>query len=384
MAAVSDVRAGATGKAPVADLPQPAPVPQPTERPRGARLAAAFARLAIVLLALAAAYVVATRWDRWIGEAAVQTTDDAYLAADLTPLGARVAGYVRAVPVGDYQRVRKGDLVVALVADDYQARVHQAEGSIATTQGRIAELEASKRLQLTRIVGAEAQMAATAAILTRNRLEAERQRALVASGITGTRQAVERADAAAEQAAATLAGNQADLAATRQQLAILDAQVKQQEGTLDTNRAQLDLANIDLGYTRIIAPADGMVGSRQVRPGQYVSAGTQVIALVPLPNVWAVANYKETQLTRVRVGQRASVAVDTFPGRVLHGHVDSISPGSGSQFSLLPPDNATGNFTKVVQRIPVKIVIDDAGDLADLLRPGMSVVASIHTRGGGP
>ena len=384
MAAVSEAQAGTTGKAPVADRPQPAPVPQPAGRPRGARHAAAVARLAVLLLAIGGAYVIATRWDTWTAGASEQTTNDAYLAADLTPLAARVAGYVRSVPVGDYQRVRKGDLLVELVADDYQARVHQAEGSIATTQGRIMELQASKRLQLTRIEGAAAQIAAAMAILTRNRLEAERQRALIASGVTGTRQAVERADADAEQAAATLAGNQADLAAAREQLSILDAQIKQQEGTLDTNRAQLDLASIDLGYTRITAPVDGEVGSRQVRPGQYVSVGAQVIALVPLPNVWVVANYKETQLTRVRAGQRASVAVDTFPGRVLRGHVDSVSPGSGSQFSLLPPDNATGNFTKVVQRIPVKIVLDDAGGLADLLRPGMSVVATIHTHDGGP
>ena len=384
MAAVSDVQAGTTGRAPVANPPEPAPAPQPAERPRGGRLAAAIARLAVVLLAIAGAYVVATRWNTWTGAASAQTTDDAYLAADLTPLAARVAGYIRSVPVGDYQRVRKGDLLVELVADDYQARVHQAEGSIATTQGRIMELQASKRLQVTRIEGAAAQIAAAMAILTRNRLEAERQRTLIASGVTGTRQAVERADADAKQAAATLAGNQADLAAAREQLSILDAQIKQQEGTLDTNRAQLDLASIDLGYTRITAPVDGEVGSRQVRPGQYVSVGAQVIALVPLPNVWVVANYKETQLTRVRAGQRASVAVDTFPGRVLRGHVDSVSPGSGSQFSLLPPDNATGNFTKVVQRIPVKIVLDNAGGLADLLRPGMSVVATIHTHDGGP
>lgn len=379
MLALSDLRIGAAVPARTADTPQSKPVTAPPEL-RSAHPAGAAIRLTVVLLALATAYVVATRWDAWTGAAVDQTTEDAYLAADLTPLAARVAGYVRAVPVGDYQRVRRGDLLIELVADDYQARVHQAEGTIATTQGRIAELEASKRLQLTRIQGAEAQMAATVAILTRNRLEVERQRALIASGMAGTRQAVERADADAKQAAANFAGNQADLAGAREQLAILEAQVKQQEGTLGTDRAQLKLSSIDLAYTRITAPADGIVGQRQVRPGQYVSAGAQVIALVPLPNVWVVANYKETQITRVRVGQPASVAVDTFPGRILSGHVDSISPGAGSQFSLLPPDNATGNFTKVVQRVPVKIVLDDAGDLTDLLRPGMSVVATIHTR----
>src|SRR5262249_7191749 len=157
----------------------------------------------------------------------------------------------------------------------------------------------------------------------------------------------------------------------------LDSQRKQAQATLDAQQAARDLAQINLGYTRITAPVDGMVGERQVRPGQYVNVGTQVISVVPLPKVWVVANYKETQMTRVRVGQPASVTVDAFPGTVLHGHVDSWSPASGAQFSLLPPDNATGNFTKVVQRIPVKIVLDPDPAVDELLRPGMSVIATI-------
>ena len=297
----------------VTDLRGPVPTPPSPAYPPKSAHGATLARLAVLLLAMGSAYVITTRWSTWIGAASEQTTDNAYLAADLTPLAAHVAGYVRAVPVVDYQRVRKGDLLVELVDEDYQARRQQAEGGIATTRGRITELEASKRLQLTHIQGAEAQVAATVAVLTRNRLEAERQRTLVASGIAGTRQAVERADADAMQASATFAIHQADLAAAREQLPILDAQIAQQEGTLATNLAQLDLARIDLGHTRIIAPADGEVGSRTVRPGQYVGVGSQVIAFVPLPDVWVSAHYKETQLTRVRAGQRANVAVDAFP-----------------------------------------------------------------------
>ena len=160
---------------------------------------------------------------------------------------------------------------------------------------------------------------------------------------------------------------------------MLDSQEQQAKAALKAQQAARDLANIVLGYTRITAPVDGMVSERQVRPGQYVSVGTQVISLVPLPNVWVVANYKETQMTRIRLGQPARVTVDAFPGVVLRGHVDSWSPASGAQFSLLPPDNATGNFTKVVQRIPVKIVLDRDPLLGDLLRPGMSVIATIDT-----
>jgi biotin carboxyl carrier protein len=173
--------------------------------------------------------------------------------------------------------------------------------------------------------------------------------------------------------------NRAQLQQQRQQVNVLDSQIKQAQATLKAQQAARDLAQINLGYTRITAPVDGMVGQRQVRPGQYVSLGTQVISLVPLPKVWVIANYKETQMTRIRVGQAARVTVDTFPGAILRGHVDSWSPASGAQFSLLPPDNATGNFTKVVQRIPVKIVLDPDPAIDDLLRPGMSVIATIDT-----
>ena len=161
---------------------------------------------------------------------------------------------------------------------------------------------------------------------------------------------------------------------------MLDSQKAQARATLAAQKAARDLAQINLGYTRIIAPVDGMVGQRLVQVGQYLSVGTQVISLVPLPHVWVIANYKETQMTHVRVGQPARVTVDAFPGAVLHGHVDSWSPASGAQFALLPPDNATGNFTKVVQRIPVKIVLDPDPSFDDLLRPGMSVIATIDTQ----
>src|SRR6202041_324868 len=163
--------------------------------------------------------------------------------------------------------------------------------------------------------------------------------------------------------------------AAARQLDVLAAQQAQAEAAVAAQKASLQIAELNLSYTRILAPQDGVIGQRQVKPGQFVPVGGQVTSLTPLPNVWVIANYKETQLTHLLVGQKAEIRVDTFPGHTLKGHVQSWAPGSGAQFSLLPPDNATGNFTKIVQRIAVKIVIDDADGLTDRLVPGLSVIA---------
>jgi membrane fusion protein (multidrug efflux system) len=337
-------------------------------------------RLFILLLAAGLIAFVAAEWDWWVGSARLQSTDDAYLQADLTPLAARVPGYVRRVLVNDFQRVKDGDLLVEIQDDDYRAQLRQAEGNADNAQVAIATIEQQKTLQKALIEQAEAMVAASEADLTRYHLETVRQQALLATGIAGTRQTVEQAVDNEKRAEATLALNFAQLDQQRQQVNVLDSQEKQAQAMLAEQQAARDLAQINLGYTRITAPVDGMVGQRQVQAGQYLNAGTQVISLVPLPHVWVVANYKETQMTRVRIGQPARVTVDTFPGTVLHGHVDSWSPASGAQFSLLPPDNATGNFTKVVQRIPVKIVLEPDPAVDDLLRPGMSVIATIDTK----
>jgi membrane fusion protein (multidrug efflux system) len=336
-------------------------------------------RLFIVFLIGVLVVFVARDWDWWQGSAARQVTNDAYLQADLTPLAAKSPGYVRSVLVGDFQRVKAGDVLVEIVDDDYRATLDQAEANVDAATAAIENIERQKLLQQALVKQAEATIQATEADLTRYHLEAARQQSLLATRIAGTDQLVEQAVDNEKRTEATLALNQAQLEQQRQQLKVLDSQESQAKATLKGQVAGRDLAKIALGYTRIVAPVDGMVGQRQVRPGQYVSVGTQVVALVPLPNVWVIANYKETQMTRIRVGQPASVTVDAFPGVVLHGHVDSWSPGSGAEFSLLPPDNATGNFTKVVQRIPVKILLDPDPRAADLLRPGMSVVAAVDT-----
>jgi membrane fusion protein, multidrug efflux system len=337
-------------------------------------------RLFILLLAGGLVAVVATEWNWWVGSARWQTTDDAYLTADLTPLAAKVPGYVRRVVVHDFQKVKAGDLLVEIVDDDYRAQVAQAEGNVASAQATAETIVQQKQLQAASIAEAEATIHASEADLTRYHLETVRQEALLATGIAGTHQIVEQAVDNEQRSAATVAVNRAKLTQQVEQLNVLNSQERQARATIAVQQAAADLARINLGYTRIVAPVDGMVGQRQVQDGQFVSAGTQVISLVPLPNVWVIANYKETQMTRVRLGQPVRVTIDAFPGVVLHGHVDSWSPASGAQFSLLPPDNATGNFTKVVQRIPVKIVLDPDPAIDDLLRPGMSVIPTIDTQ----
>jgi membrane fusion protein, multidrug efflux system len=341
-------------------------------------------RILILFLAVVLAIVVARDWDLWVGSAILQRTDDAYLQADLTPLAAKSPGYVRAVPVQDFQKVKAGDLLVEIVDDDYRAQVDQAQANVDAARAAISNIQQQKGLQQVLIKEAEATVQATEADLTRYSLEAARQQKLLTTRIAGSEQLVEQAMDNQKRTAATLELNRAQVEQQRQQIQVLESQEQQADATLKGQQAAYDLAKIALGYTRITAPVDGMVGQRQVRPGQYISVGTLVISLVPLPNVWVVANYKETQMTRVRLGQSAQVTVDTFPGVVLHGHVDSWSPASGAQFSLLPPDNATGNFTKVVQRIPVKIVLARDPAVDDLLRPGMSVIATIDTSSRSP
>jgi len=365
-----------------AALAPPAPAQTaPAQTPRARRrpwFGPSLVRLAVLLAAGVIVILFTTQWNRWVGLSVRQVTDDAYVRGDITPLSAQVTGYVRRVLVDDFQRVKQGELLVEIEDDDYRARVAQAEADLLGAGAAIENLKAQKAAQHAQVAEAEGAIAATQADVERTRLEAARQRTLLATTF-GTRQKVEQADAEAQRFAATLARNQAALDAQRRQLAVLDTQESQLRADVKAKQAMLDLAKINLGYTRIVAPVDGMVSERGVREGQYVHSATQVITVVPLDNVWVVGNYKETQLTHVAIGQNAEIRVDTFPGVVVNATVDSIAPASGAQFSLLPPDNATGNFTKVVQRIPVKLRIGPNNPLAGRLRPGMSVIATILT-----
>jgi membrane fusion protein, multidrug efflux system len=358
----------------------------------------------VVLLALAVLITVTRDWNAWEGGKIEQITDDAYVRGDLTPLSTKVAGIVRAVDVADYQQVHKGDLLVELQDDDYQAQVDQAKAAVEAARAGIEENLRQRQLQDTRIAKAlagtdqaKAQIAtaeagkdAVQAELIRARSERKRQEGLYQTHST-TEQNEETAVAAEGNLSAQFASRDADLnqaqstlhsselaaEAERRSKVVLESQEAQLQADLRAKQASLAAVEVNLGYTKVYAPDDGTVGERQVRPGQLVSPGTQVISFVALTK-WVQANYRETQLTNVKIGDAAELRIDEYPGQLIRGKVVEIAPASGSQFALLPPDNATGNFTKVVQRIPVKIALDDT-TFAAKLRPGLSVNATVRT-----
>jgi len=328
----------------------------------------AWRRLAIPLVAVAAALifvVVATlRWDIWVGAATVQTTDDAYVRADISRLASRVAGEVLTVAVSDFQHVKAGDLLIQIDPADYQAQVAQAEAGVAAAKAALDNLANQVELQYATIAQAEAQRVSALAIETETQEEQVRQQSLEHTD-AGTRQKLEQAVAAYAKAQADVKASAAIIAAQRHQLEVLGGTKQQRAADLLGAQAALAAAKLRLGYTRIVAPFDGMVSERQVQPGDYVNIGSSLI--------------NETQLTHVKPGQAVDIEVDTFSTQTLHGRVERISPASGSQFALLPPDNATGNFTKVVQRIPVRIELDPGQPLIERLLPGMSATTYIHT-----
>jgi len=402
----------------------------------GHRLKQLVAPVVILLMAGGIVMLIAGNWNTWTSERVEQKTDDANVRADLTPLSAKVAGLVARVAVADYQAVKAGDLLVQLQDDDFRAQVQQAVAAVTAAEDALINNRRQKELQDARIAqaadgirAAEADVAAaeagivaanssianarsgieaTKADVQRTLLERRRQEALVASE-SATKQKLEQIVADEERYRAQLGGREADLSATGAQLAsrqadlvraharlasskseqeaqkrqraVLDSQELLLHADLNAKRASLMLSQTNLGYTRIAAPEDGIVSERKVRAGQLVSPGTQVLSLVQ-SDVWVQANYKETQVRHIRPGDPAELRMDAFPGVVFKGKVDQLSPASGSQFALLPPDNATGNFTKILQRVPVKIVLDRGQPAAARLRPGMSVIATVRTQQG--
>ena len=346
-------------------------------------------------------------WTSWEGGSADQRTDDAYVRADMTPLSTRISGTVRKIDVDDFETVKPGQLVAELDDDDYRAILAEANAALAGAQAGLEDNQAAKRIQDAKIQNAEtgvqqaaaavsaakAGVAATQPDVDRADIERKRQEALLASKAT-THQQLELAVADAgrfsgmlanrqadlERAEAALASNRSMLEAEKRQRAALDTRDNVYKADIQAKQAAIVGAQVNLGYTRIVAPTAGAVSERHVQEGQLIAPGMQVVDLVK-GDVWIQANYKETQLTNIRKGDVADIRVDTFPGVVLHGKVVEIAPASGSQFALLPPDNATGNFTKVVQRIPVKIALDPGHPLQDKLRPGFSVVVTIHASG---
>jgi membrane fusion protein, multidrug efflux system len=356
-----------------------APVTQP--KPVAASAAPRQGRLKRLLLASAAAALLAGAgwygWDYWTVGRYLVSTDDAYVKADNTTVAPKVSGYISEVLVGDNEPVKAGQLLARIDDRDFNVAVEQAKADVAAADAAVASKRAQLEVQQAVIAAAKATLDVDTATATFAGQENKRYSELAKTGF-GSVQNAQLAQSRDASALATIERDDANLASAQKQLELLKAEIAQAVAASARAVAVERQAELNLSYTAISAPIDGVVGNRALRPGQFVQAGTQLMSLVPTADTYVIANFKETQLTHVRRGQAVEVVVDMFPGQRVHGHVDSVAPASGQEFALLPPDNATGNFTKVVQRIPVKIVLDN--DAAIELRPGMSVIPSIQTQ----
>jgi membrane fusion protein, multidrug efflux system len=309
------------------------------------------------------------------------TTDDAYVQAHSALIAPQVSGYIIAVPVDDNQRVRTGQVLARIDPSLYQAALDQARANVAAAEASIATLQ--QQIEQQRLVVDQDRQQVTADQAAQVYAQQNFVRyTQLARDSWGTVKNAQQATAEIREKTAALERDTTGVEAAKKQIAVYEAQLAQAKATLAQQQATEKQAEINLGYTTIAAPFDGTIGVRTVTVGQYVEPGAQLMAVVPLRRVYITANYKETELTDVRPGQPVTIDVDTFPGDTVHGTVESVAPASGEQFALLPPDNATGNFTKIVQRIPVKIAIDKKDPLLGTLRPGMSVEPTIDTKPG--
>ena len=307
------------------------------------------------------------------------STDDAYVQAHSVLISPKVSGYISEVPVDDNQAVKAGQVIARIDPRDYDTALDQARANVAAAQASIETLNQQIAQQRLVVEQDRQQVASDQAALVYSQQDYQRYTILAKDGY-GSVQRAQQAQADIREKDAMQQHDIAVVAAAEKQIGVFEAQLAQANATLAQQQAMEHQAELNLSYTAITAPVDGTVGVRTLRVGEYVQAGTQLMAVVPLQAVYIVANYKETQLTNVRPGQPATIDVDTFPGAVMNGRVDSIAPASGQEFALLPPDNATGNFTKIVQRIPLKIVVDEDDPLVGKLRPGMSVEPTIDTK----
>lgn len=318
-------------------------------------------------------------WHYWTVGRFQESTDDAYVKADSTIVAPKVSGYVREVLVADNQPVRANQPLAKIDDRDYVVALEQAKADVAAAQADIENIVASLDQQQAAIAQAQSTVSVDQASLKFAQQDNERYGALATQG-AGSVQNAQQAVSKLDIAKATLQRDEGAVVSAQKQVGVLQAQLAKMNAALARDKAIQDQAELNLGYTTIVSPVDGVVGNRTLRVGQYVQSGTQLMAVVPVDDVYVIANFKETQLTDVKKGQPVDIAVDTFPGVALTGRVDSIAPASGQEFALLPPDNATGNFTKIVQRIPVKVVLNNGSKLTGLLRPGMSVTPTINLK----
>jgi len=318
------------------------------------------------------------RW--WTTGRFIESTDDAYVGADITAISPKVSGYITRVAVTDNQMVHAGDLLALIDDRDYRAALQKAEGAVAAQDALLANLDANEHLQRAVIDQAHAGIDAAQAENVRARDDQARYRDLSSRAAVSIESA-QRADAVFKTARADTEKAQAAFAAAQRQLDVITTQKQQARAALMQAEAERQLAQLNLGYTALRAPVDGSIGNRRVRLGAFVEAGSPLLAVVPAHGLWIDANFKEDQLARMRPGQPVTIRADVLPGREFHGRLGSLAPATGAQFSVLPPENATGNFTKIVQRVPVRILLDANDATLGELRPGLSVTAAIDTQG---
>jgi len=340
-------------------------------------------RAALVTLALIASLGVAKfGYNWWTVGRFNQSTDDAYVGGDVTVIAPKVPGFIAQLAVTDNQFVHAGDLLIKLDDRDYRAALAKAEAAVTIQSATLTNLDATSHLQEAVIAQAQAGIAAADAETTRTHDDQVRADRLVKTGVEST-QEFQLADATYKEAVAAGDKSRAAMVAAQRQLEVIATQKLEAQASLAAAVADRDLAKLNLSYTELRAPVDGTIGNRSAQVGAYAATGTQLISVVPAHGLWIDANFKENQLGRMIPGSPVSVEVDSIAGKVFRGHVASIAPATGAQFSILPPENATGNFTKIVQRVAVRILIDDEAATGGQLRPGLSVTAKVDTRSNG-
>lgn len=336
----------------------------------------------ILICGLLAVILVITNWNHYEAGEVEQSTNNSSIRQDSTTLNAKVSGYVRSVNFRDFDHVHKGQVLVQLVDDDYRASLQSAEASQLRAESQLKSLSSELAQQQAVIDQSQATAESARAKMKQAQADDRRYRNLSGSGAV-TAQASDSANYTLAQAKAALDSNQADVEVQKKKLEVLANERAQREADVISARASVETARLNLSYTQIIAPEDGVTGERNVQAGQLLSAGSEVTNFVPVSTPYIISNYKETQLSRIRSGQPVMIEVDSLPGKTFSGKVGKISPATGSSFAVLPADNATGNFTKVTQRIPVRIEIDSGQHSLELLRAGMSTTTHINTTGAG-
>jgi membrane fusion protein, multidrug efflux system len=360
---------------PAAPAKSDKPPPAQAALPHRTKMHVILVGMALVVLSCIGFYC----WHWWTVGRFLETTDDAYLQADKVTVAPRIAGYVAEVLVGDNQPVKAGEVIARLDDREYQVALKQAQAELEKDKADLHGVAAAINQQQAQIEQAKAEVKNTEAALTFSSQESNRYQDLLQSG-SGTVQRQQQANADLRQRRAARDKSKAAFEAAQQQVDSLKAQQAGSMASLEGAEAKLDQARLNLTYTTIMAPIDGVVGDCSLRPGQFVSAGTNLLTLVPMGrDIYLVADFKETQVGNMTAGQAVSFTVDALGGHEFRGRITSFAPGTGAQFALLPPENATGNFTKVVQRVPVRIAFDTTDPLLERLRPGLSVQATVHT-----